>query len=87
MAAASHQLSPSDLASLFSARVTETSLSRAAQKFSPVLYPFPDIVQDWSEAVTGLEFTLTHLFASVEGTTAYIDGNATLEGKRRFEPM
>lgn len=75
----SERPSHTDLLNRLSRQHTETHLSRSAQKFSPVLYPFPDLIQDWSELLPDLEFTLTHLSATVEDIT-YIDTNNNKEG-------
>lgn len=44
-----------------------------------MLYPFPDLIEDWSDSVPGMDFTLTHLYASVEETT-FVDSNSNSEG-------
>ncbi|CAL8078296.1 unnamed protein product [Orchesella dallaii] len=52
-----------DLLNRLSNRVDQASISRNAQRYAPVLYSFPDIVEDISETVSGLEFSIVSTIA------------------------
>lgn len=46
--------------------VTTAQIPRSTQKYAPVLYPYPDILEDVSEVFPELEFTLSHIVAVYE---------------------